>query len=175
MRLGNIIQCPSMVCRSEGATFQQSGSSLMPLGKQKPSTAVPVNGRLRLRRGVWRYTLQPGLVELDLHKRLRRIPGVSVELWPELDRYDLRLRAGGSTWLVDVKDWTHASALAEYFRGSDGTEPLFVVLPNWHIEQLVVLRDRCQRLNLRFCTVKTFVAMVRSEGRKTRRQREKAR
>jgi hypothetical protein len=130
---------------------------------------------LRLHRGAWRYTLQPGLVELDLYTRLRRMPGVSVELWPELDNYDLRLRTRGSTWLVDVKDWSCAPALAKHFLRNDRTEILYVVLPNWRSDQLVVLKDRCQRLNLRFFTVKKFVVMVRSESGGKRSLREDAR
>ena len=141
IRFQQTLQCASLVCQSEGSRFRDAASHFQPLGKRDLSTPVASAGRLRLRRGVWRYTLQPGLVELDLEKRIRRIPGVSVELWPERDRYDLKVRMKKSTWLVDVKDWSRAPALAQYFLRCPPSDQLIVVLPDWRSEQLAGRTD----------------------------------
>lgn len=62
--------------------------------------------------GVWRYIVIPGVVELTLAEHLESLPGVVVELWPDLDRYDLDIRAGDVRWCVDVKDWRSPARLA---------------------------------------------------------------
>lgn len=173
-RFGGVLQCASTICRSEGACFQEQSAGFVPLGKAPLPSAVPSASHMRLHRGIWRYTLQPGLVELDLHNRLRRIAGIQVELWPQRDRYDLRIQLAESTWLVDVKDWSRAHALADYFTKRAPTESLVVVVPNWRRDQLVLLRDRCRQPNLSFHTLRQFLRLVRSRAGQNGRRRGKA-
>jgi hypothetical protein len=173
--LDEIVQCTSKVCQSEGARFLKNRGALSAVRSMAPPDAVRAAGRLRLRHPVWRYTLQPGLVELDLAARLTRIPRVEVVLWPERDRYDLDVRVGGASWAVDVKDWSFAAKLANHFQGLDPPEKLFVVLPEWRRDHIAVLKDRCRHPNLHFCTVKQFVRTVRTLAQRTRGGREKAR
>lgn len=173
-RHGRLIQCEAFVCRSVGAVFQEMEGGLIQLGACKPGPPIPRADHLRLRRGVWRYTLQPGLVELDLEKRLLRIPGVTVHLWPDRDRYDLKIQSSASTWMVDVKDWSRASALAGYFLRNPALEPLIIVVPDWRADQVSLLRDRCRHLDLTFYTAKQFLTSVRSKTGQKRRRNAKA-
>src|SRR5271157_414092 len=173
--LDDIVQCASKVCQSEGARFLKNRGGLSAVGTMEPLESVQAAGRLRLRRAVWRYTLQPGLVELDLAARLERIPGVEVVLWPERDRYDLDVRAGEASWAVDVKDWSIAAKLAYYFHRHDPSERLFIVLPEWRRDHIAVLKDRCRHPNLHFYTVKQFVRTVRTKAQQTRGGREEGR
>src|SRR5208337_2148853 len=123
----------------------------------EPPLQAEATGRKRLRRGAWRYTLQPGLVELDLEVRLRRIKGVEVVLWPALDSYDLRVKAGDSLWAVDVKDWSSTKFLANHLARQDRTKRLHIVVPEWRSDQIGILRQRCRGLNLQFSTDKQFL------------------
>ncbi len=120
--LKDIVQCESKRCQLKGANFQKSRRGLSSLGAMEPPLQAEATGCKRLRRGAWRYTLQPGLVELDLEVRLRRIKGVEVVLWPALDSYDLRVKAGDSLWAVDVKDWSSTKFLANHLARQDRTK-----------------------------------------------------
>lgn len=58
----------------------------------------------RVKEGIRRYTVSPGRFELALERRLKRV-GLSPELWPESDRYDIRIVLPDSeAWAVDCKD-----------------------------------------------------------------------
>ncbi len=58
-----------------------------------------------LKRSLRRYIAAPGRLELRLAKQLEGM-GIGVELYPVLDKYDLRLTfPDGAIWAVDVKDW----------------------------------------------------------------------
>lgn len=61
----------------------------------------------------------PGLPELELHRELAKIPGVSVALWPEADRYDLLVEKNGNMrWAIDVKDYASEFTLSNLLRQS---------------------------------------------------------
>ena len=157
------VRCASTQCHGAGARFVRTGAMLSALGAFEPPAAQLVAGRMRQRRGVWRYTLQPGLVELDLTRRLERLSGVRVDLWPDRDRYDLCVTRGDRIWAVDVKDWSSAAALADHFRRLGGSDdPLVVVVPDWRGHQVPILKDRCGGMNLIFRTARQFVADVRA-------------
>ena len=84
------------------------------------------------------FIAAPGRAELRL-ARLLRSRGLSVELWPSLDAYDLRIAFGnGRTWAVDVKDWTNPIRLAR----SVGRIP---VTPTWDRGYFVFPRERVRR------------------------------
>lgn len=56
--------------------------------------------------------IRPSLIELRLEKQLKEM-GLEVELWPELDKVDLKITfSDGEVWAVDAKDWAIASRLA---------------------------------------------------------------
>jgi hypothetical protein len=81
-------------------------------------SAGPVVRRLRpeervrcLRRGLIWFVMWPGRAELRLERRLRQ-QGLQVELWPNYDRYDLRIEGPRGTLAVDVKDWSNPYLLA---------------------------------------------------------------
>ncbi len=173
--LESVIQCASNVCQSNGARYRKNRGGLSAMGAMDPPIPVPVNERLRLIRAVWRYTLQPGLVELDLGSRLGRIPGVKLLLWPERDRYDLHVQVGERVWMVDVKDWSSAAALADHLRRQITTKGLHIVVPEWRGDQVSLLRQRCHDPKLHFCTDKQFLRIVRAKTIQARGGNEKTR
>lgn len=76
----------------------------------------PTDKRLfRLTEGVHRYTLLPGLAELSLQRKLEAV-GFNVELYPNVDRYDLSVKKDGrKIAMIDVKDFSHPLNLAYFF------------------------------------------------------------
>jgi hypothetical protein len=68
-----------------------------------------------LKRGLRQFIAAPGVAELRLEKQLKELgKGISVELWPEFDKYDLRIVfPDGEAWAIDVKDWKTPYCLAK--------------------------------------------------------------
>jgi pPIWI_RE three-gene island domain Y/REase associating with pPIWI_RE len=88
------------------------------------------------------FVTAPGRAELWLAKRLERL-GVSVELWPEFDAYDLRVGfPDGEAWAVDVKDWASPVALARHL---DRVAELVPTSPPWQRAFFVFPQDRLRR------------------------------
>ncbi len=64
-----------------------------------------------LRRPLRLYVTSPGHAEVDLEESLRTL-GLSVEMWPGFDAYDLRVTFPDAyVWALDVKDWAHPGLL----------------------------------------------------------------
>jgi hypothetical protein len=163
----DLVQCPSPACRGDGARYRRRSDdeALLALGAAASPEPVPLAAdTARLRRGVWRYTLLPGLIEVALAERLRRIENTTVELWPERDKYDLRVATDGHMWMVDVKDWSSAPALARHLSRIEPPEPLHIVVPAQKEFQIRVLRDRCRNANFVFCTDRQFADGVRARA-----------
>ncbi|MFI8991584.1 hypothetical protein ACIG63_42595 [Streptomyces antimycoticus] len=103
---------------------------------------LPVEGHKALSRGVWRWTTVPGLVEIALFDALS-LRGLPVELWPELDAYDLRVTAGpdGAEFRIDVKDYTSAILLAKKVQadGGDRGGAEWLVVPDYRASSLELL------------------------------------
>lgn len=156
------VACRAERCQKAGARFLLRDKKLVPMGRYHSPAPRPVDGVVRLLRGVWRYTLQPGLAERDLAKDLLRIPGVEVDLWPELDLYDLDVRYGDQRWRVDVKDHHSARSLAEHLRAREPRQPIYIVVPNDRKDQRQQLQRLCGTKGAyRFHTSSSFLRLVR--------------
>jgi hypothetical protein len=79
----------------------------------EPGKKIPENERIvSLKRGLRRYITLPGLAELRLEKKLKKL-NLDVEMWPDFDSFDLRIEfPDKEVWAVDVKDWTNPFYLA---------------------------------------------------------------
>lgn len=111
-----------------------------------------------LRPDLRRYILAPGRPELALAKALTAL-GLTVELWPGVDRYDLRvLLPRGEIWAIDIKDWTNPMQLASHVQPIPSDPPwtrAFFVFPDMRRERYLgetggdfrrVFADRCAAL-----------------------------
>ncbi|WP_327178426.1 hypothetical protein OG599_26315 [Streptomyces sp. NBC_01335] len=98
--VGNGWWCENDRCRHLG---------LPPLGRRLAADEV---GELRqLRRPLRQFVTSPGHAEVELEGKLRAL-GLTVEMWPGFDAYDLRVAfPDGHVWAIDVKDWTHPGFL----------------------------------------------------------------
>lgn len=98
--------------------------------------AEPVIGQdiLTLRMVFRRRVLLPGLPELRLFDLFSSMAGIKLEIWPEGDRYDLRLQTSTTTWCIDVKDYTDPRELAVYLRSRERYlygSPITYVVPSY--------------------------------------------
>jgi ribosomal protein S27AE len=91
----------------------------------------------RLKEGVHRYTLLPGLSELQLANRLTK-KGYQVEMYPDVDRFDLAVHESDQVKYFDVKDYRNPSSLAAYFNQLDPAalekykkEHVYIVVPSY--------------------------------------------
>jgi hypothetical protein len=160
------LACSWPACAAGGAQYHIAGTTIRPVGSRPAPQPVPAEGAVRLRRGPWRYTLLPGLAELDLAGRLARLPGVSVRLWPGRDRYDLHVELGNErVWRADVKDWSNPTALAVRLQCNLPATEMLVVVPDRNRWQVSILRHRLGGTNWRPLSSGEFVQEV---GRRAR-------
>lgn len=75
---------------------------------------------LRLNPGIQRFVLLPGISELRMAKRLRR-KGYEVELYPNVDTFDLSVRQADREFFLDVKDFKDPRTLANFFNEQSAT------------------------------------------------------
>lgn len=165
---GSVMQCSAAQCREVGARFTLDENGVAaPLGSKAAPQWISVVERLRLRYGAWRYTLLPGLEELSIAERVRRIAGTTVLLWPQRDQYDLHIEHGGREWRVDVKDWSDAGSLAASLqRHPHSAGPVCIVVPDRSVDQLPVLRERCTDTSYRFLSARQLIAEVKKASSK---------
>jgi len=160
---GTVVSCHrSVTCLAAGARFDLSDEHLVGLGGLTPPAPMPEQGMASLRPGVWRFTVLPGLEELDLARRLGSIGGVEIQLWPFVDAYDLDVRRGDHHWRVDVKDHSSAVSLARHLNERPRREPIWIVVPDARREQIpVLLRQAESDAGYRFASASEIVRRVK--------------
>ena len=84
---------------------------------------VPPNS-YRLRRGVMRYMAKPGVLELQIARKVQAL-GLPFELWPHLDTCDILITLPGDhTIAVDAKDHRDIDRLVSSIEGDDMREAM---------------------------------------------------
>ncbi|QKW28696.1 hypothetical protein HUT11_23265 [Streptomyces seoulensis] len=106
--------------------------------------------------GVWRFVVVPGASELRIERDLKGL-GATVELWPDLDRYDLRVQVGEHEFRIDVKEYRSAHRLIADLRAR--TPAARILLPMTHEHQLGTLRTAMPSLQV--TTETKFLTEVR--------------
>lgn len=115
---GSAHVCP--VCgwtlqRGDHGLFCQSRSCVEPapdISSLRP--LLPGQDLRRLRLGVMRFIAWPGRLELDIADICAE-NSLSYDLWPDLDRYDIRIRfSDGAFWAIDAKAYRNPSHLRSY-------------------------------------------------------------
>ncbi|MFF9580758.1 hypothetical protein [Streptomyces achromogenes] len=95
--------------------------------------------------GVWRFVVVPGASELRVKRSLEEL-GAAVELWPELDRYDLRVRVGDKELKLDLKEYRSPYRLIADLRAK--APSVRILLPKTHEYQLQTLRTALPSLRV---------------------------
>lgn len=152
----------SPTCLSAGARFVLRDERLIGLGSLTAPEPVAPDDKVALLPGVWRFTVLPGLEELELERRLSGIEGVEVELWPFVDAYDLDVRRGTHRWRIDVKDHSSHTSLAHQLNDKPVTEPTWIVVPEAKRAQVSRLQQLVNRdAGYRFADVGEIVRRVK--------------
>ena len=102
------------------AVLGRAGSPprLLRIGDRAPGSTLrarPAGGAVCVDPGVWRYIVVPGASELRIATDLEKL-GAGVRMWPEMDSYDLHVRAGTLERQLDVKEYRSARRLIEDLR-----------------------------------------------------------
>ncbi|WP_328544882.1 hypothetical protein [Streptomyces europaeiscabiei] len=120
-------RCELDRCRRDGA-----GGDGTPLRPYK-------GGVFQLSRPLRMFVTSPGLAETDLEAALKKKFGITAEMWPNYDAYDLRVPLPGRRhWAVDVKDRVNPALLARTttpFRGDPPYERAFLVVPRYRFRE----------------------------------------
>lgn len=93
----------------------------------------------RLTQGIQKYVQNPGLAELALARKLEE-RGWDVELYPDVDRVDLRITKDQMRKEIDVKDYSHPKLLADYLLAKMEQE-------NWDKDVIYVVPQYQERLH----------------------------
>ncbi|MEV7439070.1 hypothetical protein [Streptomyces griseoviridis] len=92
-------------------------------------------GVFQLSRPLRMFITSPGLAETDLQAALEKKFGITAEMWPNYDAYDLRVPLPGRQhWAVDVKDRVNPVLLARSltpFRNEPPYDRAFLVVPRY--------------------------------------------
>jgi hypothetical protein len=142
------LSCQSPRCAGEGATVDvwMDGRCRVGAGASyEPPPLRETDGLVCLRRGIWRYTVLPGLIEVELRDRLAQKSDVEVTMWPELDAYDLRVDTPDASYQVDVKDWTLPRYGIRRLPPRSPDQPtMYIVVPDGRADHLTTLDEADQ-------------------------------
>ncbi|MFI6581764.1 hypothetical protein [Embleya sp. NPDC050493] len=144
--------CERDACRRQGSA---------PIDRRLP--VEETGGIVQLARPLRQFVTWPGRAEIELERTLVAA-GLSVQMWPGYDAYDLRVTfPDGWVWAIDVKDWAHPGLLganATAVRREPAYDEAFWVVPTHrirdrpdyidvynrnrpdHAEDLILLTDR---------------------------------
>ncbi len=160
------LSCQSPRCADEGAAVDVWTDGRCRIGARASYDAPPLweaGSLVCLRRGIWRYTVLPGLIEIELKDQLERHDNVQTTLWPKLDAYDLRVETPDASYQVDVKDWTLPGYSISRLPPRSPDRPIMhVVVPDVRADHLKTLDEANQPLGYHVETMTQFVNRVTS-------------
>jgi hypothetical protein len=138
---GNFYACP--YCYAIAGINQQkqvianSSCNRCPPGRRLKRKIKLSDSSLKLKRGIERFWFYPGRAEIQLYQKLVDI-GLDVELYPECDSYDIRIKFNDSeVWALDLKDYSNPYLLVRNL----GNEPI-PSEPEWNIAYIVIPAER---------------------------------
>lgn len=129
----------------------------------------------RLKHGVMRYMCLPGKLELEIKVQAEK-SGCKTELWPEKDRYDIKITfKSGKVWAVDAKTHNNPYMLANSIKEDNmpstvSADKIFYVIPEERKHEHADYCDICNaaiKANDIMCiTDRELYKMIRKETEK---------
>ncbi|MFD0692422.1 restriction endonuclease-related protein [Actinomadura fibrosa] len=113
----------------------------------KTPVALSAVGSGCVGQGVWRFIVVPGASELRIAAQLERL-GADVEMWPELDAYDLHVTIGGTEFRLDVKEYRSPHRLITDLRARPPRAQVAVLLPRTHGHQAEAVATALPRIEV---------------------------
>lgn len=138
------VQCDSAWCREKNSLYRWDKSKLVNLITHQSLDSEAAGKRYRLKSALWKYTLLPGLLELQLAEQLSEL-GLDVTLWPDVDRSDLRLVQGALVTDLDAKVWASPIALGRYLENLEFSSSRWIVIPDYQKSHIPWLRSTCAK------------------------------
>ncbi|MGV8865074.1 MAG: hypothetical protein ACOH2T_28485 [Pseudomonas sp.] len=136
------VSCESAWCQDKKSLFVRDGSHLTNRVNHSTLQGQLVEHRQMLKPALWKFTLQPGLLEIALAKALVS-KGLEVQLWPDVDRTDLRVRLGDAYQDIDAKVWVSTHELAKHIQSIPSSKPRWIVIPDYQKQSIPQLRQHC--------------------------------
>lgn len=180
---GNFYACPychalAAVDRGQAMGFAQPKAianpncNRCPPGRRLKKKVKLSQDSLKLKRGIERFWFYPGRAEIRLYDKLTEL-GLEVELYPDRDRYDLRVTLpDGKVWALDLKDYSNPYLLLKRL----GDEPIpkdppwneaYIVIPNERKKErpayLKELKSRCRWQNVRPIFDDALIALAKKK------------
>lgn len=94
--------------------------------------------------GIYRYTLMPSIGELHIFNRLKSLikEEGEVQLYPDIDEYDIEIKLCGKIYKLDVKDYKDPMGLVQNFKAEHAASKMmsrhkiktYVVIPNHRVD-----------------------------------------
>lgn len=141
------VQCDSAWCREKSSLYRWMQGRLVNVVTDQVLEGEAAGKRYMLKSALWKYTLLPGLLELQLAEKLSK-HGLDVTLWPDVDRSDLRVSYGGMTLDIDAKVWVSPRALGAYLESMGPTTMRWFVIPDYQQAHVPWLRSVCPGLQV---------------------------
>lgn len=124
-KINHELSCSTNLCR------QQSDFIYFPVLEQ--------GKHFRLKKGIQRFVLLPGKSELKMAKSIEK-KGYEVELYPEIDQFDIRVKKDNKVMDLDVKDYRYPHYLAQHLIETMSKQPgkyhesSYIVIPKYRIQ-----------------------------------------
>jgi len=141
------VQCDSAWCREKSCLYRWMHGRLTNVVTGQELEGEAAGKRCMLKSALWKYTLLPGLLELQLAERLSK-HGLDVTLWPDVDRSDLQIVLGGMKLDIDAKVWVSPRSLATYLESMGPSTMRWIVIPDYQQSHIPWLRSLCPGLQI---------------------------
>jgi hypothetical protein len=129
--------CRALTSVDRGEVIANPNCNRCPPGRRLKRKMKLPNDCLKLTRGLERFWFYPGRAEIRLLEKLLKL-GLEVELYPECDRYDLRvIFPDREVWAIDLKDYSNPYLLVKQL----GEEPI-PADPAWDVGYIVIPVER---------------------------------
>lgn len=136
------VQCDAAWCRNKNSMYRWDNRRLYNLVTNRALKGEAAGTRYMLKGAIWKFTLLPGLLELQLAEQLLQ-HGVEVTLWPNVDRSDLRVKYGGMDLDIDAKVWISPRALGHHLEGVRASTLRWIVIPDYQKAHVGWLQNAC--------------------------------
>lgn len=126
---------------------------------------------LRLKPGVMKYMALPGKDELELFNFCEKNNYQSF-LWPDNDRYDLKIKINNLTYAVDVKSYYSPYLLANHienkgiFNRLNNDEIPVLLIPNHRVQKkgyISIVQNALPNTSIKCMTINEFKTLLRQE------------
>lgn len=130
--------------------------------------------KLRLKPGVMKFMSLPGKDELELYEYCKALK-LDVALWPDKDRYDLKIVTSSTVLAVDVKSYFSPYLLAHHieskgiFKNLQGSERRILVVPDHRVQKkdyIQIIRNILDDKGVESMTMKSLKKIVREEAKR---------